>query len=369
MNVDKKKAAIATYHKSWNYGACLQAYASLRVFENIGFDAVLVNYVNADERPKTAVDHLMSGNVKNAVSAAIKNTLFGCRRNAMKAFDSFHRSLRRTPSVSCAEDLVGLSVDILVAGSDQIWNPEISGGMLDPVFLLDTVGSAKKISFASSAGSHRFTVQEQDELKRSLDGYSAVSVREDFLGDQIEEFTGARPFKCLDPTLMLTSEQWSFEEKRPRDVEEGEKYILAFTLKSNDGEGAGFWGCLSKDTGLPVWRLTNNSYREKGVDRQLLGMTPQEFLWLVHHASFIITDSFHGTAFSINYSTPFVTLPSKSGNNARMLDLLACCGLVDRFIDDSVYREMGNCDFGRASEYLAAKRSECLAWLERVSNE
>lgn len=365
----KKIAAIVTYHRSWNYGACLQAYASLKVFENLGFEAALVNYVNVDEEPKTALDYLMSGKVNSAVSTAIKDALFGCRRNALKAFDSFHGALKRTSSVGCARDLAGLAVDLLVAGSDQIWNPEISGGKLDPVFMLDTDVFAKKISFASSAGSHRFTDCEQKELKRVLGDYDAVSVREDFLGDQIKEISGLQPYKCLDPTLMLTSSQWALEERKPRDIEEGEEYILAFTLKSNDKDGAGFWSQLSEDMGLPVWRLTNNSYKEKGVDRQLLGMTPQEFLWLIHHASFVVTDSFHGTAFSISYSTPFATLPSKSGNNARMLDLLACCGLSDRFVDDSVYHRMSDCIFSQASEYLTVKRAECLVWLERAANE
>lgn len=363
----KKTAAIATYHKSWNYGACLQAYASLVVFEKLGFDASLINYTNVDEEPKTTFDYLASGSLKEAISTAIKNIGFGCRRNALAAFDSFHDELKRTRPIKDVKELLGLQADILVAGSDQIWNPEISGGKLDPVFILDITTASKKISFASSAGSHRFTAQERREFGRVLADYDAVSVREDYLGAQIDEVTDYKPFKCLDPTLMLSFEQWSLEEEMPRGIKEGEKYILAFTLKSNDKAGADYWKRLSADMGLPVWRVTNNSYKEKGVDRQLLGMTPREFLWLVHHASYVVTDSFHGTAFSINYSTPFSTLPSKSGNNARMLDLLECCGLVDRFVSDAKYCRMDDCDFNQASNYLTAKRAECFVWLESVS--
>lgn len=365
--MSRKTAAIATYYKSWNYGACLQAYASLVVFENLGYEAALINYLNVDERPKTAFDFLVSGNIKEAVATAIKDIVFGCRGNALSAFDAFHEGLKRTSPVKGANDLASLHADVLVAGSDQIWNPEISGGKLDPVFMLDSVDAAKRISFASSAGSHKFTRDEQEELKHALEKYDAVSVREDYLGDQINGLMGSRPFKCLDPTLVLSSEQWALEEKKPIGVEEGDRYILAFTLRSNDRDGAEFWRELSKDLDLPVWRLTNNSYREKWVNRQLLGMTPQEFLWLIHNASFVVTDSFHGTAFSINYSTPFATLPSKTGNNTRMLDLLTCCGLENRFVADARYRDLGICGFDKADRYLAVKRLECLEWLERAS--
>lgn len=366
--MSKKSAAIVTYHKSWNYGACLQAYASLLVFERMGFEAALVNYVNVDEEPKTSFDYISTGDYKSAFSTAVKNTFFSCRRNAVRAFGSFHDELKRTPYVSCSKDLGRLNVDLLVAGSDQIWNPEISGGELDSVFLLDVDVPIKKVSFASSAGSHVFTSAEQKKLAHALLGYDALSVREDFLGDQIQDAIGVRPFKCLDPTLLITSEQWELEEKIPAGVSEDDEFILAFTLKSNDREGAEFWSKLSDDLCLPVWRMTNNSYREKAVDRQLLGMTPEEFLWLIHHASFVVTDSFHGTAFSINYSTPFATLPSKSGNNARMHDLLDCCGLKDRFVDQARYHKMTNCSFDQADAYLSGKRIDCFDWLERVIN-
>lgn len=338
-------AGIVTFHRSWNYGACLQAFATIDVLKTLGVEAVCIDYSNAVERQKTAMEFAKSRQVKAAFVTGAKNVVLGRRRYSEKAFRGFHSLITRTDhSYATCEDLKDISFDVLVSGSDQIWNPVITGG-LDEVFFLNFGRASKRIALASSGGSHNFTSEELVKIKPWLSKYQFIGVREEHLYKQLKSVVSVPVKTLLDPTLLMNVEAWRALERRPKNAPANTPYILVFTLKSNSKEDELFWRRCGYSLKLPVWRVLNNAFPMHGLDKVFLGATPEELLWLIDHARFVITDSFHGTAFSLNFGVPFVTLPSKTGNNERVANLLRFAGVPDRQIgynDDIVFEYNAN---------------------------
>lgn len=361
---------IITYHNSYSYGACLQAYASQRIFENLGFLVRFVDYHNVHEDDsigKSSLSLLAKGELKKALSTGLRNIL-GYKRYALKAFADYHSTVPKTSVCSRnLSDFRELKSDLLVVGSDQMWNASISGG-LDPAFLLDFGCAAKRISLATSMGNYEFTQEERDLVRRCLGRFSAISVREQNAKDQIDALTGGDSFICLDPTLLLSAEEWRAFARKPKKIAKGEQYLLVFTIDNHPERASGVWKAYSRKLNVPVYRIANNIVPVSGVDRTLRGVTPQEFVWLIDHAAYVVTDSFHGTAFSVNMETPFTVIPNKLGNNNRMTDLLDFLNLINRFspVDgDWIDPDMS---FGDARASLVQRRDACIAWVTRATS-
>lgn len=359
-----KSASIITYHNSCSYGACLQAYASQVSLEKLGFDVRFVDYHNPyedDSLGKRAWGLLARGNVKGAVSTGLRNIL-GYRRYTLKAFDAYHKTVPKTSVHSRSlDDFRDLASDLLVVGSDQMWNASISGG-LDPAFMLDFGKAAKRISLATSMGNYIFTDEDAALARRCLSRFGAISVRERHAKEQVDAVTGGDAFVCLDPTLLLTAEDWRNFARKPRGVED-EKYLLIFTVDNRPERAWRVWDCHARELGVPVYRIANSRVPVSRVDKTLRGMTPREFVWLVDHAAYVVTDSFHGTAFSLNLETPFTVIPNKRGNNVRMIELLELVGLSKRFDDLTGMGCSSSVDFSEAKMRLVSRRNECISWL------
>lgn len=359
-----KTAHIVTYHNSYNYGACLQAYASQVVLEKLGFDVQFVDYRNAfedDGAGKSAGYFLKKGMVKSAVSACLHSVL-GYRRYFTKAFAGYHETVPKTPIRSRSiMDFMDLESDLLVIGSDQMWNAAISGS-IDPAFLLDFGHADKRISLATSMGNYEFTEGDAALVRRCLARFDAISVREFYTKTQIDAITGGDAFVCLDPTLLLSADDWRDFARKPKTIED-ENYLLVFTVNNRPERAWRAWDRPARELGVPVYRIANNLVPVPHIGRTMRGVTPQEFVWLIDHASYVVTDSFHGTAFSLNLETPFTVIPNKHGNNVRMTELLELVGLPGRFDSLAGVGCSPSLDFTSATMRLAAKRNECISWL------
>lgn len=363
-----RQAYIITYHNSYSYGACLQAYASQAVLEKLGFDACFVDYHNPhedDSLGKSALSLLAKGSVRGAASTCLRNIL-GYRRYSHKAFDAYHKTVPKTPVRSRSLDgFQELASDLLLVGSDQMWNASISGG-LDPAFMLDFGKANKRISLATSMGNYKFTDEDAVLARRCLSRFTAISVREYHTKEQVKAITGKDAYVCLDPTLLLSADDWRCFAERPSRVED-EQYLLVFTVDNYPERAWKVWNRHARELGVPVYRIANNLLPVSRVDRTLRGVTPREFVWLIDRAAYVVTDSFHGTAFSVNLETPFTVIPNKRGNNIRMKELLGLVGFSDRFDDLTGAGCSVEVDFDIAIERLKIRRAECLDWLEHAS--
>lgn len=355
---------VVTFHSAWSYGACLQAYATLEAMAALGKRFEILNYISPYAKHKNAFDLLKGGSLKQAAVTAVKDVVF--RRTALhkKAFGGFRNRIAVTDVLyTDVSQLGAIKADILMSGSDQIWNPQITGG-LDPVFFLQFGSCRKRVSVASSLGSYSYTPEEAARVKTYLGTYDRVSVREAHAQREIGAATGSQTFRCLDPTLLLDTAYWRAFARKPEGFSGDERYVLVFNLAKRPVEEERAWRKFADDAGLPLWRISNNTHKDSVFDRLLLGMTPEEFVWLVDHAQFVITDSFHGTAFSVNMNTPFAAFAPVFGNSARIADLLALIGMDERLLDGACdLARFAQADFSAANAALADERGKCNAWI------
>ena len=158
-----KRIGIVTFFQSYNYGVWFQAYATQAFLRGRGYDAQIVNYSNLHDDEKLKMAFKGKNSYMGYLISFAKNILFGGMHYYRKGFKKHLNTFYSLSSEHCTqiENLSDLHYDVLVAGSDQIWNPETTGGTLDPVFLLQFGIADKRISYASSIGSTEISFNEE----------------------------------------------------------------------------------------------------------------------------------------------------------------------------------------------------------------
>ncbi len=365
----KYKVGIVTYHKALSYGACLQAFATSYVITNkMNCIAEFIDYENKFESRQKGWGFLIKGSPKEVVMTLVKRILFKNEKCKKRAFLDFLK-YQELSSVhtNVIDDLNYLKYDILVVGSDQVWNPKISNG-IDDVFLLDFGKTSKKISYSSSMGGYILNEDEKRHFKNKLSHFDYISVREKHTKNQISSLVNKNIRILLDPTLLISGHEWRqiVSQHTIHYKFEKNKYILAFTIGEIGEEIINAYNYFSKKLGLPIYRIMLNTYKPEGIDKVISGATPYEFIDLIDNARFVITNSFHGTAFSINLNTSFVQIPVKN-NNQRMSELLNFVGLKEQSLIENDFSNIRfEIDFDEVNKKLDKKRNDDLNWLMEV---
>lgn len=238
--------------------------------------------------------------------------------------------------------------DTYVVGSDQVWNERHMKGA--PTFLLDFVpDEKKKISYASSAARAKISDNLIDRYRKLLKRFSAISVRETNTQRIVKDLTGVMPIVTLDPTLLLTNEEWTWiADVSTFNV--NEPYILVYILKYSFHPypyATELIRTLYKETGYRIVMLRYSAREHLGIDNVIdlhESVGPCEFVSLFKNAAFVVTTSFHGTAFAINFERPFYSLINKDIEDDRISSLLELLGCDDRGVD---YRDVSKCHFGK----------------------
>ncbi len=332
------KIALITIHCVNNYGAILQAYATQITFSKYG-DVEIINYNN--RHASRSFDLIRISASIHGVMGTIKDVLrFFPRRRAIRKFRQFiSNNVVQTSAYKASELMRGLAgtYDVYVAGSDQIWNPGCvsSNKVLDDIYFLGfTPGNSRKISYASSIGGHKFSAAEELLVKKYLRKFGSISVREKSTQVYLQGLLGKPVQHVLDPTLLLDKTEWLRVAGLGSEVIPDERYILLYTvpkvpLIKKVVEK------FSKKFRIKVVAIDQGLTTGVKVDRQIRDAGPKEFLKLFACAEFIVTDSFHGVCFSINFERPFVAVSSKAHSN-RIESLLNLVGLEDRLIDNEL---------------------------------
>ena len=289
-------AGIITFLHNNNFGSSLQAYALQRIIREMGYDCLHLDY--RPDRNEKIRNLLTSGN-------NVKLVLDGIRKRGVQAEQSGARTkseaipafygkyMQLSPACRNQEELRSQSrnCDLLICGSDQIWNPV----WLNPAYFLTFAENDKpKIAYAASLGVSRLPKEAKiRKIRRWTEGFREVSVREQEGADLLEKMTGRKAAVMPDPVCLLSREEWKGIASEPPA---GEPYLLCYFI----GENARYWKRvreMQQDTGLRVlvFPVTAESYRS-GFEL-LDGAGPEEFLSAVSHAACFCTDSFHGLAF------------------------------------------------------------------------
>lgn len=354
------KIALITIHNVTNYGAILQAYATKIVLSKYG-EVNVIDYQN--EYLNKNMDKVRFEVSVHGFKMLVHDLLnLPWRTRLLSRFKHFNSSnLDLTPTMGAKDLLEGKvnEYDIYVCGSDQIWNPVVVSPIdkIDPIFFLSFAPvESKKFSYASSIGHHHYTEEEKKQVKSLLDSFDMVSVRESDGKEKLQEILPSREiFHVVDPTLILPKNEWYSLFNVQQNNEE---YILVYSVPRTDLIKKAI-GYFSQKMGMKIVAIDRMFFPIGKIDKHVRDAGPNEFIQLFANASFIITDSFHGSCFSVNFEKPFACISANKGAN-RQESLLKLLGIENRIM----YKEE---DFDRLD--LEVDYSEVTPKLEKIRNE
>ncbi len=370
------KAGIITFHYAHHYGAQLQAYALMRAIELLGMECEIINYVRRDNIEGSSLFRkgLTAGSI-----LANANTLLNYGK-LKRRYDRYDMFVKREMKLSdkfygsyeelCADPP---AYDAYVCGSDQIWNPLIFGEKtFDPAFFADFTGSGRRVAYAPSFGISSIPEDKKELLRKYVEKFDHLSVREKQGEIILKEVTGRDSVTVLDPTLLLTMDEWS-TVAAPPDIKG--PYILCYFI-TDARKYAGFVQAISDKFRLPVVSLCGSRRVVPQTRYKVLDAGPREFLGWFAGASVVLTDSFHGTVFSLNFNKEFFCFESSADSekaaHSRLHNIMGKVGLSSRIYsaatgvgEFSRYVREGSAgiDHAQVGRILAGERSISLGYL------
>lgn len=366
-----------------NYGACLQAYALQSAIEKAGNSCRIIQYTpyvdlrrltNFVEKPESlelritrAIRHPIQLVKRKRFSkkSHLRDSRFSAFRNCYLKFDEHLYSSWDELKTNVPQ------YDNFVCGSDQIWNPVIHGNHNVGPYFLDFVPEGKKrIAYAPSIGIQVVPDECKSQMSEFLCTFDTLSVREKRGAELIKEITGLDAPVVLDPTLLFDGNWWS---QVCSPVEIKKPYILCYLFNEHEST-YNFVEQVRKNTGLDVITLPFALRDIYGKSKKIYDAGPAEFIWLIKNAEMIITDSFHATAFSINFNKSFYCLRRNTNGevnnmNSRIVSILSMAGIQNRLLDET---ENGfvlpdsKIDYNEVNKRISEKRECNFAFLKEA---
>lgn len=331
------KAGIITIHKINNYGSVLQAYALQRACEEMGYETEIIDYIfpngfHAHNKYATATEGQPNEPtwIKALFGFALKR-----QHNGIGAFVTKYQHLSKKQYHSPDDLKAGAPFyDVYITGSDQLWNPRHCNG--DPAFMLHFApDDALKISYAASIGTNEIPNDLQHLYEELLGRYSKIAVREQSGVEIIRNITGKEATVVLDPTLLLNYKQWNEIAIAKRKFKN--KYILCYFLNYSFNAFPYVDELareMQKQTGYEIVRVARPPHHlGEPHTHYKVGASPEEFLALVRDSEMVLTTSFHGTAFAVNYGKPVLTVvKDRNTGDSRQVSLMQALGLERQII-------------------------------------
>lgn len=373
------KIGIITILKVNNYGAELQAYALQMYLKKLGHEAEIIDYLfyKNKEHHKTPrskpvfrfgfMKRLAETFYPVLIRMKERGTSDTTARNTN--FLKFHERNTSLSKTYCTIDdlyLADLDYDVYITGSDQVWNPGIYSSIL-PYFLDFAPEGKRRVAYAASFGVNTLSVEVKKVYRDLLAKYTAIGVRE-LTGVDLVRQLGLDAINVLDPTLLLTLEDW----RRISCSVSGlpGKYLLVYELTPSSYLNYVATAVAGR-LGLPIVRICKLASKEDGDSINIMDAGPSEFLSLIDGADFVVTNSFHGTAFSVNFHKDFLVIaPNRKDNNSRQRDLLNLLGLSDRILaENDPLPEKLTIDFEISDIRLNAERNKSHVFLTTAIDE
>ena len=376
------KILTLTTYLGYNYGASLQAYALQTYLKKQGHDSKIIRlefeylmryyafwYVNPESKLS-----------KNFITRMIYRIAKWCqRRTTLKrkeVFDFFnHKVLDETDVYKEREQLYinPPKADIYICGSDQIWNVLYEAGQ-DPVFYLDFVKEGKKASYAASFSYLNIPINHYDRIYHSLKSFDGISVRE-YHGKELLDKMGLESTWVLDPVFLLSLDDWNSLLKRKdilryeNDEIEDKKFLLVYDFELGNERLKNFAQSYAIKHGLKIYAIVDRfplSYAEKNFKNA----GPVDFVRLIKSCSAFVSNSFHGTVFSIMYHKPFYVFNRRFHEvNSRMESLLSAFDLKDTLMDSEekiVNSDKMNFDWIHVEKLKAEKLKSSINFLRKI---
>lgn len=361
------KILLVTIHNAVNYGAVLQTFAMKKILENYG-EVEVLNYDNKH----ISIDFQLI-RVKLSIHGflGLMKDIFRIipRKKVLTKFNDFlNKNFKLTELVDKNTINKIKKFDIYVAGSDQIWNPKCvsENSTLDSIYFLSFApANSNKTSYASSFGSYIFNTSEEENIKDLLKDFHTISVREIGSKNYLENILNREISHVLDPTLLLNKEQWinSFGLKEKK---EKEKYILIYSVpKTKLIEKVAKY--IKEKLNLKIIAIDQGLTTVATVDKQIRDAGPIEYLDLFLNAEFIITDSFHGTCFSLNFNKNFISVAPGIHSN-RIESLLTLVGLKSQLVtnENDLHNISNNLFYDKINMKIDKIRENSINYLDNM---
>lgn len=373
-----KKASIITLHTVSNYGSCLQTYATQCLFEKLGWKAEIIDYYRSDNLPEYAVEKAFNGRrmrqfqilwdkapfLKRLASIPMK-MIVDRQRRPFEDFRKEYLNLTERMYRSVEElELFPPEADLYCTGSDQVWNSVWNNGFEAPYFLTFAPKGKPCISFAASVGREQIDAWEREPMCQALKRYSHISMRETSGVKIINDLGFPHAQLVLDPTLMLSRAEWQEIAAMPKGVRS--PYILVYQLNKND-RMADYAIEVGRTLDIPIVKISYGVYDILAGAQTLIAPSVREFVGLFLNAKYVITDSFHATAYALNFGKQFVAV-SPERFSTRIKSIMEITGTESHMLLDYGNVDLINVpiDFDYVNASLSKYRSMSMDYLRQA---
>lgn len=364
-----RKIGIITFHSVPNYGAMLQAYALQEKLKSLGFETEIIDYKNAKIENRYKI--IDPTNMKTFIKSIIKLIINPNKIKRNKVFNKFVKQKLKLSKKYLNERALKKDYpeyDVYITGSDQVWNSDITHGVSDIYTLNFGKDDILRISYAASIGKSEINNKDKNDFSEKLKKIDKISVREEDGKNILNNIINKDINVVLDPALLFNKKEW--EEKIKLNVENKEKYIVAYVL-SPDEQYIKIVNDLSEKTGLKVVHFGIKNPGYKNVLKSAYTEGPLEFVNYIKNAEYVVATSFHATVFSIIFNKKFFIVPHKK-TGARVTNLLDKLEIKNRTFNS--LEEFKNIDYNfetdweKVNKNLEIEREKSLQWLENAIN-
>lgn len=336
--MDQKNIGIITFHRSYNCGSMLQAYALQTVLKKcFSTDSEIIDFSNAAQKRMYSIlykPHNVKELFRNILNLAFYRVIAAHNKDYEDFLNERLKCTKNRYSTLSQLDENKMDFDLYITGSDQVWNTRAKD--FDDAYFLPFVNSKSKIAYAVSLGAtNPNTSDNKGKYSSFIQSFDGVSVRERNAKKWIEELSGRNVEICLDPTLLVERNEW---EVLAADKEVEDKYLFwyAMTYKKDVMEKV---LAIGRKYNLPIYVLDAKEWSRRGLFFHGIKLAPMggpaSYLSMVKNADMVITSSFHGTVFCNVFQKNFwyLNIHDHNTQDDRALFLLQQLGLTDRYVN------------------------------------
>lgn len=354
-----KKIGIITIYDNSNFGNRLQNYATQETIKKFNMEPITLKNLRRCNEKTSKKSEILKQKIIYIIKR-MQNILKKTKKE--KIFEKFNKryiNFSKNYITGYNAKKIEKEYDYFITGSDQVWNPVFK--RMTYIDLLGFTSSNKKISFSASFGISELTSHEQEEkIKEYINDYKGISVRENEGKTIIEKLSDRNDVQVLlDPTMLLTNNEWNKIIKKPQKLKE-EKYILLYFLGPIAEEWKIEINRISKEYNCDIINILDPS-------SEFYNIGPDEFLYLEKNAFFICTDSFHSSVFAILYNKPFIVFEriiAKKNINSRINTLLKKFRLENRRFNGKISEQLLNVNYEYCEEILEDERKKSIEFLK-----
>ena len=364
------KIAVVTNYDKKNYGSVLQAYALQSKIKEIGADECVVFDVKRNTKKNVIlkIKRFLSKSknhysLKNKFQIKKAKKLFFEKNKKIEAFCDVKINNVCCYSYKEAEEL-SKEYNVFIAGSDQIWSP--NAGTLSDITLLNFLDRnvSKKYSYAASIGVSNIDDEIKEKFKNAFSSYAGISVREKTAQKVLKDCTNKDIRVDIDPTLLYSKDFWN-KNVHTYENNSNEPYIFVYMLRP-EPMTIEIAKALSQKTGYKV-KICSNRVVEKDLFENIYNAGIEDFLAYIKNAAYVVTNSFHGTVFSIQFHKRFASIAIE-GTGSRVIDLLNNINLSNHVIESSKQIDVldDNIDWNSVDKALELDRDRAIDYLKSI---